>query len=318
MTKPLIIATLAGAVSGFLFVALIFGSAFGMLFINFTHLPLFLVGLSLGTGAVAIAAVTSTVVVGATIGLGSVIPFAIAYAIPVTLIVRQVLLHRPAAAGGVGGVEWYPSGRVLGMLVCYGLAAFAVVFVIMASGEMGLVDVMRAALEETSALLFTSLDAEQRLALVDHWSTALPGALITSWLIMLAVNAALAQGALKRLGWNRRPSLDLGRIELPIGFAFALVASGALWYFADGGAAFVGQTLTIAIATPYLFLGLTVVHQVSRPWPGRRFALFVFYLLLLLLLGLPGLVLVAGLGLADQLIGLRRRIAGVAPGKENE
>lgn len=316
MTKSLIIATLAGAVSGFLFVALIFGSAFGMLFINFTHLPLFLVGLSLGTVAAAVAAITSTVVVGATIGLGSVIPFAVAYAIPATLIVRQALLHRTASAGG--GVEWYPAGRVLGMLVCYGLATFAIVFVIMAGGEEGLVDVMRAALEETSALLFSALDAEQQLALVDHWSTALPGALITSWLIMLAVNAALAQGALTRLGRNRRPSLDLGRIELPIGFAFALVASGALWTFADGGAAFVGQTLTIAIATPYLFLGLAVVHQVSRPWPGRRFALLLFYLLLLLLLGLPGLVLVAGLGLTDQLFGLRRRVAGAVPDKENE
>lgn len=317
MTKPLIIATLAGAVSGLLFVALVFGSAFGMLFINFTHLPLFLVGLSLGTVAVAVAALTSTVVVGATIGPGSVIPFAIAYAIPATLIVRQALLQRPAAAGG-GGAEWYPAGRVLGMLVCYGLATFAMVFVIMASGEEGLLDVMRAALDETSALLFTALDTEQRLALVDHWSTALPGALIASWLIMLAVNAALAQGALTRLGRNRRPSLDLGRIELPIGFAFALVASGALWYFADGGAAFVGQTLTIAIATPYLFIGLAVVHQVSRPWPGRRFALFLFYLLMLLLLGVPGLVFVAGLGLTDQLIGLRQRIAGTTPDKENE
>ena len=105
---------------------------------------------------------------------------------------------------------------------------------------------------------------------------------------------------------------------LPIGFAFALVASGALWTFADGGAAFVGQTLTIAIATPYLLLGLAVVHQISRPWPWRRFALFVFYLLLLLLLGLPGLALVAGLGLTDQLIGLRQRFAGAAPDEENE
>ncbi len=315
MAKSLIIATLAGAVSGLLFVALIFGSALGMLFINFTHLPLFLVGLSLGTAAVAVAALTSTVVVGAAIGLGSMIPFAIVYAIPATLIVRQALLQRPTAGGGI---EWYPAGRVLGMLVCYGLATFAIVFVSMAGGEEGLADVMRAALEETSALLFSALDAEQRLALVDQWSTALPGALITSWLIMLAINAALAQGALTRMGGNRRPSFDLGRIELPIGFALALVASGALWYFADGGAAFVGQTLTIAIATPYLFLGLAFVHQISRPWPGRPFALFLFYLLLLFLLGLPGLVLVAGLGLVDQLIGLRQRVAGSAPDEEDE
>jgi hypothetical protein len=315
MTKPLIIAILAGAVSGLLFVSLKFESTLGMLFINFTHLPLFLAGFGLGTLAVAVAALTSTVVVGAAFEPYSAIQFAVVYAIPATLIVRQTLLRRPAADGGV---VWYPSGRVLGMLVGYGLVTFAIIFVIMSGGEHGLVDVMRAALEETTALFFSALDAEQRLALADQWSTALPGALITSWLITLGINAAIAQGALTRIGKNRRPSLDLGRIELPIGFAFALVASGALWYIADGNAAFVGQTLTIAIATPYLFLGLAVVHQISRPWPGRPFALFLFYLLLLFLLGLPGLVLVAGLGLADQLIGLRRRVAGAAPDEEDE
>ena len=315
MTKPLIIATLAGIASGLLFVAPTFVSALGMLFINFTHLPLFLAGLSLGTMAVAVAGLTSAVVVGATIGPGSALSFAVVYAIPATLIVRQALLRRPAANGGV---EWYPVGRVLGMLVGYCLAGFAIIFVAMSGGEEGLVDVMRAALEETLALFLTALDAEQRLALANQWSTALPGALITSWLITLAINAAIAQGVLKRVGSNRRPSLDLGRIELPIGFAFALVASGALWYIADGGAGFVGQTLTIAIATPYLFLGLAVVHQVSRPWPGRLFALFLFYLLLAFLLGIPGLVLVAGLGLADQLIGLRQRFAGATPDEEDE
>ena len=45
MPRTLIIAVLAGATSAVVFVAPMYESVLGMLFINFTHLPLFLAGL---------------------------------------------------------------------------------------------------------------------------------------------------------------------------------------------------------------------------------------------------------------------------------
>ena len=68
----------------------------------------------------------------------------------------------------------------------------------------------------------------------------------------------------------------------------------------------------------FLFMGLAVIHHVSRPWPGRSFALTFFYMLLLFLLGMPGFALVAGLGLADQLIGVRQRFVNAPADKEDE
>ena len=142
------------------------------------------------------------------------------------------------------------------------------------------------------------------------WAPYIPAALVVSWMITLTFNAALAQGLLKRYGRNLRPSLEFSQTELPLAFAFALVASGGLWYFTGGVVGFFGQTLTIIIAFAYLFVGLTVVHKLSRDWPKRPYLLALFYFMLLFFLGWPGLALVAAVGLADQLFGLRPRLAG--------
>ena len=42
-----------------------------------------------------------------------------------------------------------------------------------------------------------------------------PGLMAASWLVMVVINAVLAQALAVRLGWNRRPSPDLSELELP-------------------------------------------------------------------------------------------------------
>ena len=172
--------------------------------------------------------------------------------------------------------------------------------------------------DEVFATFFPDLDDQQRQAVVIQWATMLPASLFATWLTIITINAVIAQKILVRAGRNRRPSLDLGRIELPLPLAYAMAASGALWLFAPGEAAFIGETLTIIFASAYLFMGLAVIHHVTRPWPGRAMSLTFFYLVLLFVLGLPGFALVAGLGLADQLIGVRVRFANAPTGKEDE
>ena len=70
MPRVMIIAVLAGICSAVVFIAPMYESVLGMLFINFTHLPLFLAGLGLGSTAVGVAALTGTLLVGAAKGLG--------------------------------------------------------------------------------------------------------------------------------------------------------------------------------------------------------------------------------------------------------
>ncbi len=315
MSRTLTIAVLAGIASGAFFIAPMFGTILGMLLINFTHLPLFLVGLGLGTAAASVSVAAGSVLVGAAAGFGPLVSFAVVFGIPVILVTRQALLSR--AIDG-GDAEWYPPGRVLGLLVGYGIVTFLVVYTTMAGREIGLVGEMEITLSQIFAMLAPQLTDEQRQIAANQWATMLPAALVASWLVTLAINSAIAQRILVRMGANRRPSLDLGQIKMPMAFSYAILASGALWLFADGQAGFMGQTLTIIFAAAYLFMGLAVVHHVSRPWPGRSLALTFFYMLLLFLLGLPGFALVAGLGLADQLIGLRQRFTTAGPDKEND
>ncbi len=315
MPRALIIAALAGVVSGVVFVAPMYESVLGMLFINFTHLPLFLAGLGLGTAAVGVAALTGTVVVGVAKGLGPLLSFLAAIALPTAFAVRQALQWRTALDGSVA---WYPPGRLLALLVCYGAGAFTLLYMVMGNNGPGMIETMRVMLDHMFTIMAPDMPDDERLMAADLWAPYIPAALVVSWLITLTVNAALAQGLLKRAGRNVRPSLEFSRTELPLAFAFALVASGALWYFSDGVSGFFGQTLTIIIALAYLFVGLTVIHRLSHGWPMRPLVLTLFYFLLLFILGWPGLALVAGVGLADQLFGLRLRFAGTAPDGEDE
>lgn len=315
MSKTLTIAILAGIASGVFFIAPMFGSILGMLLINFAHLPLFLVGLGLGTVATSVSVATGSVLVGAAAGFGPLVSFAVVFGIPVILVTRQALLSRAVAGGGT---VWYPPGRVLSLLVGYATVTFLVVYTTMTGRETGLVDEMEITLGQILTMLAPQLSDEQHQMAASQWATMLPAALVASWLVTLAINSAMAQRILVRMGANRRPSLDLGQIEMPMAFSYAILASGALWLFADGQAGFMGQTVTIILAAAYLFVGLAVVHHVSRPWPGRSLALTFFYMLLLFLLGLPGFALVAGVGLADQLIGLRQRFTTATPGKEDD
>lgn len=315
MSKPTLIAIVAGVVSGVVFVAPLFGSLLGLLLANFTQLPLFLVGLNLGLSAVSIAAVAGAATVVALGGLVPVATFVVTFAVPAVIVVRQTLLSRTAADGSV---EWYPSGGVLAILVCYGLAALAVVMSLVGSPEGGMLDMTRAWIDQGLAQIAPDLPADTRADVAADMSTLFPALLVTSWLLTILANVALAHASLARWGSNRRPSLDLLGVELPLAMAFAFAAGVALWLIGGDILGLIGKTLTVAIAAVYVFQGIALVHHVSRGWPGRTFALTVFYFILLVLLGLPGLALVAALGLADQLIGLRRRFAGAAPGKEDD
>ncbi len=296
MPRALIIAALAGIVSGVVFVAPMYESVLGIMFINFTHLPLFLAGLGLGTPAIGVAALTGTMVVGAAKGFGP-------------------LLWRTADDGSMA---WYPPGRLLTILICYATGVFALFYMVMGNDGPGMIESMRVMLDHMFTIMAPTMPADERLMAAGSWAPYIPAALVVSWLITVTFNGALAQVMLRRAGRNVRPSLDFSTTELPLPFAFALVASGGLWYFTDGVPEFFGLTLTIIIALAYLFVGLTVVHQVSRGWPLRPFVLIVFYLMLVFFLGWPGLALVAAVGLADQLFGLRLRLAGAAPDKEDE
>jgi hypothetical protein len=135
-----------------------------------------------------------------------------------------------------------------------------------------------------------------------------------SWLLVLAVNGALAQGLVGRMGRGRRPAPQMAELELPRWMAPALAVGLAAAYLAPGDLGFAAQNLAMVLLLPFFFAGLAVVHAFVRHRAARGVLLAVFYGAIVLFTWLA--VLVTGLGLLDQLAGLRRRF--IAGGRDRE
>lgn len=270
MPKGTLLALPGGAASAFLWLTLPF----------FAPLPLFAVGLGLGFAQVVVAAAAALVVSLLLDGWIGLLYAGMSLVLPVALLVRQALLARP---DGRGGLEWYPGGGLAVWLAGIGAALVAISVLLAARGspegaEAWLRDALRRALE---ALGFFSEDA-QLAAAVDVLAPLAPGIAVATWLLFLVVNAVLAQAMLTRRGKNLRPAVDLAMFQLPGWLPIAVAAALAIGLVAGGDLGFAGRNLVVVGLVPYFLMGIAVVHVISRSWPGRGFALAVFYVLLLL------------------------------------
>ncbi|MGH6915201.1 MAG: DUF2232 domain-containing protein, partial [Geminicoccales bacterium] len=140
---------------------------------------------------------------------------------------------------------------------------------------------------------------------LDGWMFLFPGLMATSWVVMAVINAVLAQLLAVRVGRSRRPSPDFARLELPGWLWPALGAAALLALLGDGGPGFLGRSLLIVLVVPYVFLGLAVIHALSRKWSHPGLALAAIYSAVVLL-GWPILGVLL-LGFVEDWAHLRRR-----------
>ena len=316
----------AGFASAILFLTLVVSpSAIGLLLNMVASLPVFMAGLAFGARAAALAGLAGMVVVllgSVVVGTGGSWELALSYlawqGIAPTVLVRQALLSRE---GPEGGIEWFPAGHLLVWLT--GLSALGAVFVTFAytAGDGG----FSAALErdilgpggnalgpgttpETEATVRQVLDLMVRI---------LPGVAAASFMVTMIANAALAQGLLKRSGQALRPSPAYTEVELPPAWggilALGLAMALAMAWTQTGTAEVIGLTAAILLATPFLLVGLAVVHTLARRWPARVVVLGTYYFLAVATVWLW--LLVAILGLVENWVGLRRRIAASRPSR---
>lgn len=301
MPHPLALAALAGLVSSVLFLALSSGVPGVVLLAYFVQLPIMFTGLVLGPAGSALAAVSAILVNGLLAGLFATALYAVVQAAPALLLVRQALLSRAVA----GKVEWFPPGLLLAQLTLLAVAAIAVAFVLFSGQAGGLEGVIEGFLASALAELGTIPEGSSLPAEARGIAFLLPGLIASSWLMMTAVNAILAQRLAVRAGWNRRPSPDLARLELPW-WLWPVLGAAALLSLLGGAAGFLGRSAMIVLAVPYFFLGLAVLHSLARRLSHRRLALFALYTCIVVL-GWPGLMVVL-LGFVEDWANLRRRL----------
>jgi hypothetical protein len=132
----------------------------------------------------------------------------------------------------------------------------------------------------------------------------IPAAIASSWLIMTALNATLAQAMAVRMGWNRRPSPRFPELDLPL-WLWPLVGVAAVLAILGGeGLGVLGRVLLIVLVTPFAFLGLAVIHKFANRWSHRRLGLAAIYAGIVVF-NWPILAVVA-LGLVEDWAHLRR------------
>jgi hypothetical protein len=291
MSKASLFALAGGVVSALLYLLLTTGSPGALVLAYFSQTPLLLVGLGLGLTPAAIACGVAMIGLAAATEIATAGLFLALTAMPVLYIVRQGLLTRRTASGAV---EWYPPGLMLGGLTLYGLAVLAAIAMWYGG-----------ALEDVSLRYLTRLAqisggtlGPQAQALARY----IPGAVLVSGLLMAVVNAALAQGALVRMGHALRPSPAWRSVSVPRWLA-PVLAIAAVTALAPDEIGTIGANAAIIAALPFMLVGLAVLHTVSQRWPARGLALGLVYVTTFIL-GWPAIV-VAVLGIVDQWLPLR-------------
>ncbi|MBM3509947.1 MAG: DUF2232 domain-containing protein [Alphaproteobacteria bacterium] len=298
MPVEIALVVVAGLVSG---ATMIVGGIIGVVLGFFAPLPLFLVGLSRGYISAAVATLAGT---GLVLAFGpstiTALQYALAFGAPTVWLCRLALLSRPLASGA----EWYPSGRLLLWTVAFPAAAFLALYVAFFDAEGGLkgtIARLLARMLEVLASLPIQTPPPEMLAEFFPPMTAL------TWLTIVVGNGLAAQAIARQLGRNVRPGFALAEFTLPRWLLAPLIATLALTFF-PGNAGFLGRTLAILLLVPYFFLGLALVHSFAARWRGRVGVFIAFYLALFFF-GWPAL-LVAALGIANQLMGLRKQDHG--------
>jgi len=315
MSRDKLIAVGCGGLSAVASLSLIAGSPGALLMVYLAPLPLLLAGLGMGASAAVLAGGAGMVL---TVLLGGVMAaalYGLIHALPAWLVVRQALSKLQPAAAGTGG-KWYPAGSILSWLTLLGAAVFLLAGVSGLGGGAGIEAAVSSLLDSIFAALVPTLGEADRGILVAAMAPVFPWVTTASWVLMMVLNVILAQGILVRLKKNLRPSPALADLELPDWMSWLLVASAAVALMGTGNIEYIGRNLAMIMAIPFFFLGLAVVHGLSRKvtFPGVLLASFYS----ILIISQWAKLVVAGVGVIEQWFGLRGRFAKPDNDEESE
>lgn len=313
MTRVLLIAFGAGLTSSVFYLAFRWGIPSLLALTYLAPVPLVAAGLGWGFAAALVAATVaaSTIFIGVDARMAAL--FLAVSAVPALVVCRYALQSRTDESTGT--VEWASSGRTLGALTVYGviLLAFATLYYMGAAG--GLESQIRSALRA----FFDSLQAGNTARVefpVDQIARIFAGVMAAFWVSITMIDSILAQSLLARAGLALRPTPSYSALVLPRWMEFALLVA-LIASFLPGTLGMFGRNAAILLATPFLLLGLAVIHTLSRRIAARLAALTAFYVLMVLL-GWYLWALVVLLGLAEQWMSLRERFGAGGGTQENE
>lgn len=298
----------AGALSAAMCLLAVRGNMGGGPLLYFVQLPLFIVGLSFGTAAIAVAATTVAGIVFWARELQVAVVFSLVFVVPVVILVRQALLSRQDAHGRT---EWYPPGLLAGWLVGIGGA-----LLVAAGAWMAMQGGVELIAKQIAAQMFDHLsrvarlpsaDPEARTRFVENLGGVLLGAMVAVLMMVTAVNGALAQGLVQRFGWNCRPAPRMAELDLPRAVPALFMACVIAGTFLGGDFGYMVRNAVPVLLVGGVLAGLAVAHAAVNRLEGRSWMLVIVYAICAFMM-LP-MFLLATIGLAEPFLNLRRRMA---------
>ena len=331
MTHNLVLGIGAGLVSALLFGVLLKGTGLAVTLYLLAPLPILIVGLGWSHRAALTAAATGSLVLMAVIQPFMGLAFAAYIALPAWWLAYLALLGRETPEG----LEWYPTGRLLGWIAATAALAFISIAVLsspnFAAYEAQLQKLSHALVETRTGTPRPAPQADKapetaqddaakdepsktdvtRDELADAFATIVP-ALAAHGLAMLLTFYLWAAARIVRIsGRLMRPWPDLPSTKMPRSCLGALAVAGLL-SFAPGYAGVLGVALVGAFTAVFALQGLAAFHDRSRGRPGRGLMLFAMYMVLFVTQGIA-LIALTLFGLADTALDRRRPKGPVAP-----
>lgn len=305
MQRQMLIALAGGIASALLLMGSLTGAG-GLMLANFAPLPLFAVGFMAGTRAVLVGGAAASIALLFLGGFATMAFYAGTTMLPAWIIVHYGLTQR---ADENGTAVWFPVGEIASRLAAL-LAILVVVTSLAASGTQGGIetsvnDFVEGIILQIVKMMAIDMSTADVDVLVGRMAALFPAVTTLSWLIMMLVNAAIAQALLVKWKKSLRASPRYSAIEAPEWAYWAIVAVAAVKLIGSGDLEYVAQNLVVILATPFFLVGLAVAHTLAPRLKFPGLGLGLIYASFFILPIAP--VAVAAVGFAEHWLRLRDR-----------
>jgi hypothetical protein len=303
------IALAAGCASALMFASMISGALISLLLLYLAPLPLMVAALGWGPLCATIGGIAAAIGLGALFGLPYCISFSVGVALPAWWLGHLALLGRPIttsvstdANAAPAVLEWYPVGRIL--LWTAGFAVLITMSVLLTLGTDAAT--IKAVIRRGLLLAWNPEDpaSEDTSRAIDAVVALAPVAAALVTMMTLTLNLWLAGKITATSGRLHRPWPDLKAMALPPMTLVALSAAIA-FCFVGGLPAMLAFTIAAALTMAYGLVGFAVLHTVTMTLKHRGLWLSCAYTIVVMFTW--PVLLMAALGLADAIFGLRLR-----------
>jgi Predicted membrane protein (DUF2232) len=313
MIAIILIAMAAGCASALMFASIVSGALISLLLFYLAPLPLMVTALGWGPLSAASGGIAASIGLGAIFGLPLCIAFAMAVALPAWWLGHLALLGRPTGTGvSSTDLQWYPVGRIV--LWISGLAALITIAALLSLGQdaAAIRSTLRQGLSSIVQVI-RSRDAAstgESERVMDVLTTMAPVAAAIVTTTTLTLNLWLAAKITAISGRLHRPWPELRTAALPSMSLVALCLAFA-FCFTGGLLGILAQVVAATLILAYALIGFAVLHTLTAALKSRAVWLGCTYCLVLVFVW--PVVVMAVVGLADAVLGIRQRFLNSRP-----